>query len=85
MPMTDEEIKEAYQSTIDEYVGFEVDWTAPPGPAAIALESLITNHDPGGDAVVSESIDDLSQSYESKKDYYENVMKPLNTIRQFKW
>jgi hypothetical protein len=85
MPMTDEEIEAAYQSTIDEYVGYEIDWNNPPGEAAIALESLIENHDPGEDNVLSESIDDLSQSFGSKKDFYESVMKPLHNIRQFKW
>lgn len=83
--MTEEEIEAAYQNYIDEYVGYEIDWDNPPGPAAIALESLIENHDPENDNVISESIDDLSQSFGSKKEFYENVMKPLHTIRRFKW
>jgi hypothetical protein len=85
MPMTDEEFEAAYQDIIDGYVGYEIDWANPPGEAAIALESLIENHDPGEDNVLSESIDDLSQSFGSKKDFYESVMKPLHNIRQFKW
>lgn len=83
--MTETEIESAYQSYIDEYVGYAIDWTDPPGPAALALESLITNHDPSADNVTAESIDDLSQSFGSKADFYRNVMKPLHTIRQFKW
>lgn len=78
-------IEQQYQSYIEEYVGFEIDWSNPPGPAAIALESLIENHDPAEDNVQSESIDDLSVSYGSKAEFYKSVMKPLNTIRKFKW
>ena len=85
MPMTDEEVEAAYQDIIDGYVGYEIDWTNPSGEAAIVLESLIANHDPGDDNVIAESIDDLSQSYESKKNFYESVMKPLHNIRRLKW
>lgn len=83
--MTEQEIEDAYKNYIEEYVGFTIDWTSPPGPAALALESLIANHDPSGDNVTSESIDDLSQSYGSKADFYKNVTQPLNTIRRMKW
>mgnify|MGYP006301059881 CR=1 FL=1 len=83
--MTDEEIKTAYKDIIEEHVGFEIDWEKPPGAAAIALESLIENHDPAEDNVISESIDDMSQSFESKSNFYNNVMKPLNDIRKLKW
>lgn len=85
MAMTEEELEAAYQETIDEHVGFDIDWTDPPGPAAIALESLMENHDPASDNVKSESIDDLSQSFGSKKEFYNDVMKPLNHIRKLKW
>jgi hypothetical protein len=85
MTMTEEEIKNAYQDIIDGYVGYEIDWTSPPGEAAIVLESLIANHSPGDDNILSESIDDLSQSFGNKKDFYESVMKPLHNIRRFKW
>ena len=83
--MTDAELKETYQNFIDEYVGFEIDWNNPPGPAALALESLETNHEPSGDNIQSEKIDDLSISYGSKAEFYKNVMQPLNTIRKMKW
>lgn len=85
MPMTEEEVKKAYQDWIDDYVGYEIDWTNPPGAAAIALESLIENHEPTEDKVVSESIDDMSKTYESRQDFYNNVMKPLHSIRKMKW
>lgn len=83
--MTDEEIKTAYQDIIDEYVGYDIDWDNPPGAAAIVLESLIENHDPASDRVISESIDDLSKSFGSKDEFYNSVMKPLNDIRKLKW
>ena len=85
MPMTDAEVEAAYQDIIDGYVGFEIDWTNPPGEAAIVLESLIANHDPVNYNVIAESIDDLSQKKKNKKNFYESVMKPLHNIRRLKW
>jgi len=83
--MTDEELRTAYQSVIDEYVGFEVDWTDPPGPAAIALERMINNYGLDNAGVASESIDDLSVSYVTDKAFDATTISMLNTIRKLKW
>ena len=83
--MTEEEKKEAYKDIIEEYIGYEIDWEDPPGAATITLESLMENHNPESDRVTSESIDDLSRSYESKAEFYNSVMKPLRDIRKLKW
>lgn len=83
--MTDEELETAYQDVIDEYVGFEVDWDDPPGPASIALERMINNYDVESANIASESIDDLSVSYVTDKAFDATTISMLNTIRQLKW
>ena len=83
--MTEEEKKEAYKDIIEEYIGYEIDWEDPPGTATIALESLMENHNPAEDNVKSESIDDLSRSYGSKKEFYDSVLSPLKDIRKLSW
>ena len=83
--MTEEEREESYKDIIEKYANVEIDWDNPPGAASIALESLMENHNPESDRVTSESIDDLSRSYESKAEFYNSVMKPLRNIRKLKW
>ena len=83
--MTEEEKKEAYKDIIEEYIGYEIDWEDPPGAATITLESLMENHNPAEDNVKSESIDDLSRSYGSKKEFYDSVLSPLKDIRKLSW
>lgn len=81
MSLTEEERKEAFQDFIDNYVGYEIDWDNPPGPAAIALEQMQKEYDNAG--VRSESIDDLSQSF--TEDISGHVKTALQSIRKLKW
>lgn len=83
--MTEEEREESYKDIIEKYANVEIDWDNPPGAASIALESLMENHNPAEDNVKSESIDDLSRSYGSKKEFYDSVLSPLKDIRKLSW
>jgi len=83
--MADEKTEKAYKDWIENEVGFDIDWDDPPGPAYIALQSLLSNHDTEGERVISESIDDISRTFESQDQFFKSVMKPLYSIRKLKW
>ncbi|MFP4015802.1 MAG: hypothetical protein ACLFUI_02110 [Halanaerobiales bacterium] len=83
--MTDEEMRDACRDFIDEYVGFEIDWDDPPGPATLALERMKKSLDPEMAGVATESIDDLSRSFLNYAGIDPATLQLLNTIRKMKW
>ena len=85
MPMTEEEFETALQDSIDEYVGYEIDWTNPPGPAKIVLERLKNSLDPENAGVSTEKIDDLQQSFLNYAGIDPASLQLLNSIRKMKW
>ena len=83
--MTDAEIETALQEYIDEYVGYEIDWTDPPGSASLALDRMKDNIASGKVGIGSESIGDYSVSYVTSQAFDSTTLSFLKEIRKLKW
>jgi len=77
--------EEAYKEYIDEYLGYEIDWTAPPGPAKLALDRMLENAERDNANVESESIGDYSVTYVADQAFDTTTANMLNQIRELKW
>ncbi len=77
-------LEDDYKEYIDEYVGHEIDWTDPPGPAQLALDRMLENAEKQSN-VQAESIGDYSVTYTASQAMDATTANMLNTIRQLKW
>ena len=77
-------MEDDYKDYIDEWVGYEIDWTDPPGPAQLALDRMLKNAEKQSN-VQAESIGDYSVTYTASQAMDATTANMLKTIRKLKW